>query len=204
MPKVKDSTIDSKNPFKVPSDFTSSRSDEQYPFEIPIQPTLDLSYTSSPDIPHEDSSSNKNLQGVSFEEPLYLIPKTEVNQHAQPYLKSLGQIPIIYQILMSWFSQRRTKPYGDGETLTSNIDDLIIDIIYEIHQPIIDIAHSETSEDLVDFQGDPTFFNFPKTQVGGSGPLEPSKTNPLLEYIPSPLEFPTFDPFERYSPHIPS
>jgi hypothetical protein len=67
------------------------------------------------------------------------------------YLKSLGQISIIYQIPRPQFSQRRTQPYGDGETRTSNIDDLIIDTISEIHQPIIDIAHFETSEDPLDF-----------------------------------------------------
>ena len=75
-----------------------------------------------------------------------------------------------------WFitvSQRRTQPYGDGETLTSRINDLIIDTIYEIRQPIIDIAHSKTSEDPVDCQGDSTFFNFPETQAGSSGPPEP-------------------------------
>ena len=64
--------IDSKNTFEVPFDLIST--------QIPIQPTLDLSYTSSPDIPHQDSSSNEDIQGVSVEEPLYLIPKTEVNQ----------------------------------------------------------------------------------------------------------------------------
>ena len=86
--------IDSKNTFKVPFDFI-----EQYPPNILIQPTLDQSYTSSPSIPHQDSSSNEELQGVSSEKPLYLIPKTEVNQlrhNTRAYLKSLGQIPIIY------------------------------------------------------------------------------------------------------------
>ena len=120
---------------------------------------------------------------------MYLIPKTKVNQlchHTQAYLKSLGQIPIIYQIPRSRFSQRRTQPYGDGETLTSNIDDLIIDTISEIHQPIIDIAHSETFEDPLDFQGDSTFFNFFETQTGGFGPLGPPETNPPLVSTPSP------------------
>ena len=105
----------------------------------------------------------------------------EVNQfhhHTRAYLKSLGQIPIIYKIPRSRFSQRRTQPYGDGETLTSSIDDLIIDTIFEIHQPIMDIAHSKTSEDPMDFQEDPTFFNFPGTQEGGSRPPKPLETNP--------------------------
>ena len=120
---------------------------------------------------------------------MYLISKAEVNQlrhHTRAYLKSLGQIPIIYEIPRSRFSQRRTQPYGDGETLTSNIDDLIIDTISEIHQPIIDIAHSETFEDPLDFRGDSTFFNFSKTQARGSGPPKPPKTNPPLGFIPSP------------------
>ena len=71
---------DSKNTFEVPFDFISSQSIERYPPNIPTQPTLDPSYTSSSDIPHQDSSSNKELLGVSFEEPFYLIPNTEVNQ----------------------------------------------------------------------------------------------------------------------------
>jgi len=94
----------------------------------------------SPNIPNQDSPSDEELQGVTSDKPLYLIHKTKVNQlrrHTRAYLKSLGQIPIIYQIPRSRFSQRRTQPYGDGETLTSNIDDLIIDTIFEIHQPII-------------------------------------------------------------------
>ena len=126
---------------------------------------------------------------------MYLIPKTKVNQichHTQSYLKSLGQIPIIYQIPISRVSQRRTQLYGDDESLTSSIDDLIIDKILEIHQPIIDIAHFETFEDpefqnLADFQEeDPTFFNFLETQAGGPGPLDPPETNPPLASIPSP------------------
>jgi hypothetical protein len=148
--EVKDSGATSKKPFKVPYDFISSQFIGRYPPEIPTQPTLDLSTTSSPDIPHPDSSSNKELRGVSSKEPLYLIPKIEVNQlrcHTRAYLKSLGQIPIIYQIPRSRVSQWRTQPYSDGETLASSIDDLIIDTIYEIRQPIINITHSETSED---------------------------------------------------------
>ena len=83
--EVEHPAIDSKNTFEVPFDFSSSQSFERYP----------------PEIPNQDSSSNKELQGVSSEEPLYLISKTEVNQlrrHTRAYLKSLGQIPIIYQI----------------------------------------------------------------------------------------------------------
>ena len=72
--------IDSKNTFEVPFDFISSQTIEGYHPEIPIQPTLDPSYTSSPNIPNQDSSSNEELQGISSKEPWYLIPKTEVNQ----------------------------------------------------------------------------------------------------------------------------
>ena len=92
--EVEHPAIDSKNTFKVPFDFFSSQSIKRYPPNIPIQPTLDPSDTSSPGIPHQDSSSNEELQGVSFEIPLYLIPKTKVNQlchHTRAYLKSLGQ-----------------------------------------------------------------------------------------------------------------
>ena len=77
---MKDSTTASKKPFDVPFDFISSQSTKRYPPEILTQPTLDPCYTSSPDIPHQDSSPNEELQGVSSEEHLYLIPKTEVNQ----------------------------------------------------------------------------------------------------------------------------
>ena len=145
--EVKYSGTSSKKPFEVPFDLISSQLTRRYPPNIPTQPTIDPSYTSSPDIPHQDSSSNEELQGVSFEEPLYLIPKTEFNQfhrHTWAYLKSLVQIPIIYQISISWVSHRRTQPYGDSETLTSSIEDFIIDTISEISQPIIDISHSKT------------------------------------------------------------
>ena len=90
--EVKYSATSSKKPFKVPSDFISSQLIGRYPPEIPTQPTLHPSYTSSPDILHQDSSSNEGLQGVSSKEPLYLIPKTKFNQlrrHTRAYLKFL-------------------------------------------------------------------------------------------------------------------
>ena len=105
--EVEHPTIDSENTFEVPFDFISSQTTKRYALDIPTQPTLDPSYTSSPDIPHQDSSSDEEIWGVSSEEPLYLIPKTEVNRlhhHTRAYLKSLGQIPIIYQIPRSRFS----------------------------------------------------------------------------------------------------
>ena len=65
--EVEHPTIDSNNTFKVPFDFISSQTIEGYPPKIPIQPTPNPSYTSSPDIPHQDSSSNEEIQGVSSE-----------------------------------------------------------------------------------------------------------------------------------------
>ena len=73
--EVEHPTIDSNNTFEVPFD-----SIEGYHPDIHIQPTLDPSYTSSPDIPHQGSSSNEDLRGVSSKDPLYLIPKIEVNK----------------------------------------------------------------------------------------------------------------------------
>ena len=64
----------------VPSDFISSQSIRRYAPYIPTQSTLDPSYTSSTVIPDQDSSSNKELRGVSSKKPLYLIPKTKFNQ----------------------------------------------------------------------------------------------------------------------------
>ena len=97
--EVKYSTTSSKKPFEVPYDLIYSQLTRLYPPEIPTLPTPNSSFSSSPDIPHQDSSSNEEIQGVSLEEPLYLIPKTKVNQlchHTQAYLKSPCQIPIIY------------------------------------------------------------------------------------------------------------
>lgn len=54
--EVEHPAIDSNNTFKVPFDFISSQNIEWCHPDIPIQPTPDLSYTSSPDIPHQDSS----------------------------------------------------------------------------------------------------------------------------------------------------
>ena len=78
-------------------------------------------------------------------------------------------------------------PYYTSPASRASIDDIIIDIIYEIRQPIMDIAHFDTSEDPTDFQEeDTTFFDFLKTQVGGSGPPEPPEINFPLDSIPSP------------------
>ena len=104
---LKDSSTTSKKYFEVPSDFISSQITKQYHPDIPTQPTLDSSYTSSPEIPQQDNSSNEEIRGASSEEPLYLIHKIKVNQlchHTLSYLNSLGQIPIIYQIPRSQIS----------------------------------------------------------------------------------------------------
>jgi hypothetical protein len=109
--EVKDSATTSKKYFEVPFDFISSQFTGRYPPKIPTQPTSYPSYISSPNIPHQDSSSNEDIQGVTSEEPLYIIPKIEVNQlrrHTQAYLGSLSQIPILYQIPRSRVSQKRT------------------------------------------------------------------------------------------------
>lgn len=109
----------------------------RYPPEVPSQSTPKFTYTSSLDTPnpHQNSSSNEEIQGVTPEDPLYHIPNTEVDQlhcHTQSYLKFISQIPIIYRIQRSRASQRRTQPYDEDETLISNIDDLIVDTISEI------------------------------------------------------------------------
>ena len=65
--EVEHPTIDSKNTFEVPFDLILSQFTGRYPLEIPTQPTLDLSCTFSPNIPHQDSYSNEELKGVTLE-----------------------------------------------------------------------------------------------------------------------------------------
>ena len=60
-------------------------------------------YTYSPDTPNPniESPSNEEICGVTPKEPVYLVPNNEVNklcQHTRAYLKSISQIPTIYQI----------------------------------------------------------------------------------------------------------
>ena len=132
-----------------------------------------------------DPSLNENLHGAKPEEHVYWIQNNEVDQlrwHIHVDLQSIGQIPIVYKIKRVVTSSRRTQPYGENETLASNIYDLIIDTISEIRQPIAAIAHSENQEDpkfqnLLDFpKVDSTFYDFPEAEAGGSGPPEPPKT----------------------------
>ena len=75
----------------------------RYTPKFPSRATPDPTYTSSPDTsnPNMESPSNEDLHGVTPKEPLFLIPNNEVNQlhqHTPAYLKSIGQIPAIYQI----------------------------------------------------------------------------------------------------------
>ena len=144
--EVKDSV--SNKPLKF-STFNPSRI---YSPHIPSQSTPDLTYTSSPETPDpaQDPPLNEDLRGVTPEGPVFGIPNNEVDhlhRHTHAYLESINQIPIIYQIQRSCTSHRRTQPYGENETVASSIDDLIIDTIFEIRQPITTIAHSETKED---------------------------------------------------------
>jgi hypothetical protein len=84
---------------------------------------------------------------------VFLVPNNEVNQlrrHTRAYPKSIGQIPTIYQIPRARSSQKRTRPYGENETLAATIDDLILDTISEIRDPIATIEH----------QGETRFTNF--------------------------------------------
>ena len=143
----------------------------RYSPHIPSQSTPDPTYTSSPKTPNPNPyySLNKELHDVTPEYLVYHIPNNEVDQlhcHTQTYLQSIGQIPIIYQIPRSHASHRRTQPYGEDETLTSSIYDLIINTIFEIRKLIVVIDHSETKEDpesqnLLNFpEGDPTSYDF--------------------------------------------
>ena len=89
----------SNKPLEFPTFDPSGR----YSPHIPFRSTPDPTYTSSLDTPNPnlDSSLNKELHGVTLDEPVFLIPNNEVNQlrrHTCAYLKSISQIPIIYQI----------------------------------------------------------------------------------------------------------
>ena len=75
----------------------------RYTRKLPSRSTPDPIYTSSPDTPNPntESPSDEEIRGVTPEEPMFLVPNNEVNQlrrHARAYLKSIDQIPTIYQI----------------------------------------------------------------------------------------------------------
>ena len=125
--EIKNSAASSKKSFELSSNFISSQHTRRYPSDFSIQTTPDPSYTSSLDSPtqNQDSSSNKENQGLTPEEPLYRVSNSEVDQlchGTQSYIKSIGELPIIYQIPRSQASQRRTQPYDEDKTLISNID----------------------------------------------------------------------------------
>ena len=64
-----------------PLDFPTFDFSKRYSPQIPSQSTPDPTYTSSletPD-PHQDSSSNEEIWGVTMEDPLYQIPNIEVD-----------------------------------------------------------------------------------------------------------------------------
>ena len=170
-------------------EFLNLRPSRWYSPHIPSQSTPDLTYTSSPETLNRNlnPSLKEELHGVTPEETVYWIPNNEVDQlhwHTHAYLQSIGQIPIVYQIPRSCTPHRSIQPYGENKTLASSIDDLIIDIISEIIQPIVSISHSKSKEDLefqniLDFpEVDSIFYNFPKAKEGGSRPLKPPETNP--------------------------
>ena len=189
--EVKDSL--SKKPLNFPTFDPFGR----YSPHIPSQSTLDPIYTSSPETPNPnpDSSLNKKLRGVTSEEPMFLIPNNEVNQllqHTHAYLQSICQIPIIYKIPRARTSQRRTQPYDEKETIASTIDDIIIDTISEIREPIETISHSQNQEDpefqifLNFLEVDSTFHDFPEAKASGSGLPEPPENNHTCTNPPSP------------------
>jgi hypothetical protein len=118
----------------------------------------------------------------------------QLHQHTHAYLQSIGQIHVIYQIPRARTSHRRTQPYGENDTLSSNIDDIIIDTISKTRQPIANIAHSKNQEDL-EFQNfldfpkvDSTFCDLPEIEAGGFGPPEPLEINPPCTNAPSPRQ----------------
>ena len=183
----------SNKPLEFPT-FDTSR---HYSPHIPSQSTPNLTYTSSPETldPNQDPYLNKELHDVTLEDPVYRIPNNkfdEILRHTRAYLKSIDQIPILYQIPRSRTSHRRTQPYSENMTLYSIINDLIIDTISDIRQPKAAIAHFETKEDpelqnILNFpEVDSTFYNFPEVEIGGYGPPEPLETNPTCTNPPSP------------------
>jgi hypothetical protein len=128
---------------------------------------------------------------------VFLVPKNEVNQlrrHTRAYLKSIGQIPTIYQIPRARSSQKRTRPYGENETHAATIDDLILDAFSEIRDPIATIEHQEKTRftNFLDFpEEDSNFQDFPEAEEGGSRPPEPPENNTTAATPTSPR--PTFN-----------
>ena len=166
----------------------------RYSPHISSHSTPDPTYTSSPKTsnPNLDSSLIKEVRGVTPNEPMFWISNNEVNQlhrHTCAYLQSISQIPVIYKIPRARSSCRRTQLYSDNESPASTIDDIIIDTISEIREPIATIENQEDPK-LENFLGFPevesTFHDFPEPEDGGSGPPEPLENNPTCINPPSP------------------
>ena len=123
---------------------------------------------------------------------MFIVPNNEVNQlhqHTRTYLKSTVQIPTIYQIPRARSSQRRTRPYSENATLATIIDDLIIDTISEIKDPIATIEHQGETRlpNFLDFPKEDTKFqDYPEAKEGDSGPPEPPENNTISATPTSP------------------
>ena len=110
---------------------------------------------------------------------MFLVPNKEVNQlhrHTHSYLKYIGQIPAIYQIPRDRSSIRRTEPYGENDTLDATIDNLIIDTISDIRDPVATVKNQEDTKfpNFPDFlEGDSNYQDFPEAEEGSFGPSEP-------------------------------
>ena len=79
--ELKESVATSKRPFKLPYYFIASQHTRRYPPNISTPTILDMTYTSSLDSPtwHQDSSSNEEIWGVTFEEALYHAPNSKIS-----------------------------------------------------------------------------------------------------------------------------
>ncbi|CAF4140590.1 unnamed protein product [Adineta steineri] len=166
----------SNKPLAFPTYDPSGR----YTPNFPSRSTPDPTYTSSLDTPNPNpkSPSKEELHGVTPDESVFLVPNNE----------SIGQISAIYQIPRARSSQRRTQPYGENETLATTIDDLIIDTISEIRDPIETIEHQGDTEfpSSLDFpEGDSNYQDFPEAE-GSSGPPEPPENNTTCATPTSP------------------
>ena len=80
--EIKISATSSKKSFELSSNFISSQHTRRYPPDFPTQTNPNPSYTSSPDSPiqNQDPSSNEDIGGLTPEEPLYYVPKSEVGE----------------------------------------------------------------------------------------------------------------------------
>ena len=94
--EFKDSSATLIRSFELPPDYIASQHTKRYHSKSPTQTVLELTYTSSHDIPveHQDSSSNEEIQGTTPKEAIYRVSNSKVDQlyhHTQAYLKSIGE-----------------------------------------------------------------------------------------------------------------